>query len=247
LAIYLGYKDVWLYGSELSSGTEYTYQAINYAFWVGFAHGKGINLHMECWHNEFYNQPIYGYDGELQLTREYFESRAAELTTDHQHKEAAYKKLQDRLMRAMQENDFDRVGELSVNLESMAMKTGEALGALEEAQRYAALDRPHSRQEFERVAARSQKEGSELEIAMHRTAGTCEYVWNGWRQTGQLAYRDQFLTFLRVKTKHAYDAGIKLGLYGENIANIDKYDANITAAGGQRAVYQAMPQEVVNA
>ena len=63
LGIYLGYEEIWLYGSELSSNTEYTYQATNYAFWIGFAVGKGIDLHLECWHDEFF-QPIYGYEGE---------------------------------------------------------------------------------------------------------------------------------------------------------------------------------------
>ena len=37
LAIFMGYERILLYGSELSSNTEYTYQATNYAFWIGFA------------------------------------------------------------------------------------------------------------------------------------------------------------------------------------------------------------------
>jgi hypothetical protein len=239
LAIYLGYTDIWLYGSELSSGTEYTYQAINYAFWIGFAHGKGVNLHLECWQKEFDGQPIYGYEGELQLSKEFFKARVAALAEDQRQNDYAYKKLQDRLRKAIFDNETERAGELSLNLESQAMKAGESLGALAEAQRYADLDRPHSRQEFERVSAKAKLEGRELEIAMHHSAGTCEYVWNGWRQTGQAGFRDQFMTFLKVRTKHAYDTGVQIGIYNENVTYLTEYDARMTAAGGQRALYQA--------
>jgi hypothetical protein len=125
LAIYLGYKDISLYGSELSSNTEYHYQAINYAFWIGFAHGYGVNLDMQCWHQEFFKQPIYGYEGELQIDREHFKKCFQEHESVYRTKCNAVEKLKNKLDKAMLESNFDKVGELSLTVETAAINTGE--------------------------------------------------------------------------------------------------------------------------
>ncbi|MHA2384551.1 MAG: hypothetical protein ACXACT_18430, partial [Candidatus Thorarchaeota archaeon] len=151
LGIYLGYKKISLYGSELSSNTEYTYQAINYAFWIGFAHGYGVDLDMQCWHNEFFQQPIYGYEGELQLESEHFERLHKDHETIYRGKVKAVEKLKNKLDRAILESKFDKVGELSLAVETATINTGEVFGAMSEAERYAERTDHISRQEFERV------------------------------------------------------------------------------------------------
>jgi len=240
LGIYSGFKDIWLYGSELSSNTEYTYQAINYAFWIGFAHGYGVNLHMECWHNEFFDQPIYGYEGELQIDREYFEQMYHEHETIWKAKQNALKKLQEKLDRAIIDAEFDKAGELSLQVETAAMNTGEVYGAMTEAKRYSERTDHISRQEFERVSAQAQIDGEGCEKAMNFEAGKCEYVWNIWRQTGNLEARNQFKIFLKEKNEQAYKTGKNLGIFRENLAYRHEYDQRVTAAGGQRAVHQVM-------
>ena len=237
LAIYLGYKHIKLYGSELSSNTEYRYQAINYAFWIGFALGHGVELDMECWHQEFFEQPIYGYEGELQLDTEYFMERQKENELIWKAKDSAYKKLQNRLDDAMLKSKFEKVGELSLTLESAAIKTGEMYGKMNEAKRYAERTDHISRQEFERVAAQSQVDGEGCEKDMHHEAGKCEYVWNVWKQTGNHQALEQLRIFLDKKTELAFIMGKKLGKFRENMAYQDEYDQRVTAAGGQRAVY----------
>ena len=135
LAIHLGYREIWLYGSELSSNTEYAYQATNYAFWIGFAHGRGIDLHLECWQSEF-NQPLYGYEGETQIEKGFFEERCAEYEKAWKHNEFVVSKLRNAMENAMLKAKFDRVGELSLNIEQAAMSSGEAYGIMSEAKRY---------------------------------------------------------------------------------------------------------------
>ena len=238
LAIYLGYQHIELYGSELSSNTEYTYQAINYAFWIGFAHGRGINLDMRCWHQEFMEQPIYGYEGELQIDPEKFAISAKEHEVVWKAKDREYKKLQSKLDKAMLKKKFDEVGTLSLELEQMATSTGETFEAMNESLRYYERTNPISRQEFERVSARAQLDGEQAEKDMNHAAGKCEYVWNVWIQTGSLEALNQLRAFLKEKTDYAFDTGKHLGIFRENLHYMGEYDQLVTAAGGERAVAQ---------
>ncbi len=235
LAIYLGYKEIWLYGSELSSNTEYAYQATNYAFWIGFAHGRGIDLHLECWQAEF-NQPIYGYEGEAQIDRAYFSERFAEHERAWQTNEKTLAELKNRLDRAMLEAKFDKVGQLSLELQTVALVAGESSGAMSEAERYSQRVDPISRQEFERVSANAFNNGEKVRESMWHAGGKCEYVWNVWKQTGRLEALNQLRTFLKERTQLAYDTGAMLGIYRENIGYLNKYDEVVTALGGKRAL-----------
>ena len=243
LAIYLGYQHIELYGSELSSNTEYHYQAINYAFWIGFAHGRGINLDMRCWYQEFFEQPIYGYEGELQLDRDFFVKCHDEHEIVWKIKDSAYQKTQNKLDKAFMKMQFDRVGELSLDLENVAINTGEVSGAMREAKRYSERTDHISRQEFERVSARAQLDGEVSEKAMNHAAGKCEYVWNVWKQTGSVEAKNQLKTFIKEKTGQAFDMGIHLGIFRENLSYMNEYDERVTAAGGTRAIAQVLGNE----
>jgi len=238
LAIYLGYKHIQLYGSELSSNTEYGYQAINYAFWIGFAKGRGVNLELHCWQDEF-NQPIYGYEGELQISKDFFELRITDIETAARLNMSAVEKLEQRIQEAMLEADFQKVGELSVSLQEMAIKAGEPAGALAEAQRYAQRNDPISRQEFERVSAQAQIDGDKLKQEAYHLEGVVSYVWNVWKRTGQNMALNQLREFMKRKTEKFYEMGFRLGVHRENAQYMAEYDQLITAAGGQRAVSQA--------
>jgi hypothetical protein len=237
LGIYLGYKHIELYGSELSSNTEYFYQAINYGFWIGVAVGRGVDLRMECWHQEFYKQPIYGYEGELQIDKDFFYERFVECEIIWKAKDKAYQKLQKKLDKALMEAKFDKVGELSLALENAAINTGEVWAGMKEAKRYHERTDPISRQEFERVCAQAQLDGEGVEKMMNHEAGKCEYVWNIWRQTGNYEALKQLRTFLGKKTDLAFDMGTKLGVFRENMLYRDEYDRRVQSAGGKRAIH----------
>jgi hypothetical protein len=238
LAIHLGYEHIALYGSELSSNTEYGYQAVNYAFWIGFAHGRGIDLRMECWQSEF-NQPLYGYEGELQIPRDFFQLRIDDLATADRVNKKSMQKIEQKMNEAMMDFKIDKVAELSLNLESMALKAGEAAGALAEAYRYHERTQPISRQEFERVCAQAQMDGDKSKDEMNHLAGICEYVYNVWAQTGNGQALGQLRDFMRKRTEQAFETGRQLGIFRENAQYMSRYDEYVTAAGGVRAVSQA--------
>lgn len=235
LAIYLGYEHIELYGSELTSNTEYTYQAVNYAFWIGLAHGRGVDLELHCWQNEF-NQLIYGYNGELQLDREFFGERVAENESIRQNNQRAFEKIKKQLSNEIYENKFQKVAGLSIEIENAALAVGELEGIVSEAKRYHAKEAMISRQEFERVAAQAQKDGEELREQKIHKGGICEYLWNTWKQTGMIEARDQLRQFLGEKTQLAYDCGVKHGVFTENMNYLNEYDKRLNAAGGVRAL-----------
>ena len=245
LAIHLGYKHIKLYGSELSSNTEYRYQAINYMFWIGFAHGRGVNLEMKCWHDEF-NQPIYGYEGELQLDQDFFANTYKNNETTWRISDKGYQKLGNKMDKALLEAKFDKVADLIITLENVALKTGEMYGRMKECKRYMERTDHISRQEFERVAAQAQLDGEIKQKKMDHEGGKCEYVWNVWKLTGSLEAKNQLSTFLDTKTDYAFEMGEKLGIFRENVSYQNEYDTRVSAAGGKRAVYFEGRETVVS-
>jgi len=236
LGIYLGYGHIALYGSELTSNTEYRYQAINYAFWIGFALGRGIELDMQCWRNEFVYQPVYGYEGELQIDQGYFVNAHVDLEKRWKSKDKTYQKLQDKLDNEMLDSKFEKVAQTMLDFETCAINTGEAYGSMKEAERYAERTNQISRQEFERVAAQAQIDGELASRDMNHEGGKCEYVWNVWQQTGQIQALQQLRQFTSTKIDYAFKVGEHLGIFRENMAYQGEYDKRVTAAGGERAV-----------
>lgn len=61
-AVYLGYERIDIYGIELDSNTEYSYQQGNFKYWVGVAVGRGIEVNV---YSSMFNAPLYGYEGEV--------------------------------------------------------------------------------------------------------------------------------------------------------------------------------------
>lgn len=235
LGIYLGYPEIQLFGSELTSNTEYAYQATNYAFWIGFAHGRGIDLKLNCWHAEFW-QEIYGYHGELQLPRLFFQEREAELSAAYHNNNGIYEKVQNKLDAALLEHKYDEVAQTSIQLDGVAQVTGETFQAMTEAQRYLAREDMISRQEFERSSAEAQRDGEELRSKRDHAGGKTEYVWNAWKLTGQYRALEQLRVFLAEKRDLSYQVGQQLGKFRENITYMNEYDARLQAAGGKRAL-----------
>lgn len=243
LAIYLGYKDIALYGSELTSNTEYQFQATNYAFWIGFAHGRGVNLDLECWQDEFYNQPLYGYEGEYQIDKEFYINKFHEYEKAVKSNEFTYKKARDRIEKAMEDKDYKSVGDLIFSITEVARAVGETRGARDEALRYSERTDMISRQEFEKKSAQAQIDATESENNMYYSGGKCEYVWNVWKQTGRYEALAQLREFIEEKCNHAIDFGRHFGIAHENMMFMVQYDKGITALGGERARAQILGKQ----
>lgn len=241
LALYQGYEYIEIWGIELTSNTEYSYQLENWLYWVGVAKGilgDGLVLHSGEVH---FQSRLYAYEGEIQIDRQYFRQRADELEKDWKFADSALKKAMDRLGAAVVDQKFDQIAQLSINIQDAALMAGELAGALSEAKLYADRFDPITRQEFERRAATGQNGAEQHRAQMYHEGGKVEYTFNVWKQKQILDARDQMLKFLNAQAKHAYDCGANIGIFHENQKYMMEYDARLTAAGGERTK-QALTQ-----
>lgn len=77
-AIYKKYKRIELYGVEMETNTEYAHQRPGVAYWCGIAVGRGIEIDFHS--KQFFQSPLYGYDGDITIRLEVFEKRVKELS-----------------------------------------------------------------------------------------------------------------------------------------------------------------------
>ena len=75
LALLQGYRRIEVYGIELSSNTEYSYQLPGWAYWVGLATGAGADIILRSGERQF-SAPLYGYEGERQIENICFVSKS---------------------------------------------------------------------------------------------------------------------------------------------------------------------------
>lgn len=91
LAIYEGFEKIELYGIELKSETEYTYQRANAEMLCGVAMGRGIEVHIPQVTGMFRSK-LY-HKGGQQLERSYLEKHAGLYLEFHEEQLASAKKL----------------------------------------------------------------------------------------------------------------------------------------------------------
>ncbi|KKT30758.1 MAG: hypothetical protein UW18_C0011G0019 [Microgenomates group bacterium GW2011_GWF1_44_10] len=235
LAIYQGYEEIGLYGLDMESNTEYGYQLMNFVYWIGIAYGRGINLYEIC-NKKYFSEKLYGYEGEIQIDREHFSKRFAELLTLWRDKEKESGKLRSRVTDAILEHKYPNVIPLTLQWRSIAIDAGRFSGAMQEAENYSKREDMISRQEFERRAAQAAKDGEEQKALMYLMAGKAEYVFNAWQQTGQYQPLEQLRKFIEQELKLAYNVGALHGAYQENLEYIAEYDNRLEAAGGVRTL-----------
>lgn len=76
LAIYKGYGRIELYGVEMESNTEWQRQRNGVYFWIGVALGRGVEVVIHPVSGLF-DEPLYGYEGDMEIGREQLEGRLA--------------------------------------------------------------------------------------------------------------------------------------------------------------------------
>lgn len=235
LAIYLGYKEIGLYGLDMESNTEYGYQLMNFVFWIGVCEGLGINLYHVS-NKKYFSEKLYGYEGEIQIPRSYFEQRKNELYNTWQDAEKQSNKLRDRVTDYILSRKYEKLVDVILAWREVAISAGKLSGAEQEAINYAKREDMISRQEFERRAAEAAKQGEEQKALMYVLAGKTEYVFNAWKQSGNYEALQQLRTFIQEQMKMAYNVGASSGAYQENLEYIKEYDDLLTAAGGVRTL-----------
>jgi hypothetical protein len=236
LALYLGYEEIHVWGVELTSNTEYSYQLPDWKFWVGVALGMGVRLVLHSGEIHF-KARLYGYEGEIQIERQYYQGRMTELETAWHNADNALKRSKERIMTAILERKYDKMPDMVKACQNAAVECGLMAGALAEAQKYASKEQLISRQEFEKRAARAQNEGEEMRVLMYNAGGKVEYVFNVWKSHPE-SYEavTQLRQFVQEQMKYAYDTGALMGVFKENNQYLDEYDKRLTAAGGVRTL-----------
>ena len=243
LALYQGRKEIHVWGVELTSNTEYSYQLNGWMYWVGVADGMGVDLVLHSGEVHFQSK-LYAYEGEIQIDRDFFKKRAASLEEDWHFAESALRKAIERLDNAITDRDFDKIADLSIKAQDAALVCGEFAGCLAEANNYAARLDPITRQEFERRSATGQNFTEQKRVLMYHEGGKVEYVYNIWKQKQSLEARDQMRKFMQQQQRLAYETGANIGIYRENGSYMNEYDARLTAAGGERTLKALTPQGV---
>lgn len=73
------YKRVEIHGIELQMESEYQYQRTGFGFWVGYLAALGVEVVL---YNSIFDEPMYGYEGDVALSSSEIEKRLDELTKE---------------------------------------------------------------------------------------------------------------------------------------------------------------------
>ena len=215
LAVYKGYEKIRLYGIEMTSNTEYSYQKDNLAFWIGIASQYAI-VEMNCAQGIF-DQPLYGFDGEVTYGMDKIE------------KELEYLKGQARETEILRKEPIE--AETWMDAHSLhidrTIDAGYATGMLAEAQRYLMREEV-SRQEFEQNSAWAKIRSEEYKSLMNFEAGKISVY--------QEIESDKLKESIEKQLERAYSAGMEKGKAYFNQVHMVAMDMLIRSAGGQKAV-----------
>jgi hypothetical protein len=233
LAILKGYEHIEVWGVELSA-TEYMFGADSWRYWVGFAKGRlGKENVILRSGNQLFQCPLYGYEGGFSIGREYFEDRAKYLDGSWTASEKHLRNLKRNIERMIEKKEYDKAKETIQEYEDIAVYTGQLAGALSESERLAAFaDQPADRHEFEKTAAKSQREGVNYQTLQNRTSGMVEYIWNAWKQSnGSDLAATQLLNMVSKLGKQAYETGNQSGVFTESMGYKEEFDKRNLAIG----------------
>jgi hypothetical protein len=235
LALYQGYREIHTWGVELSSNTEYFRQLPNWVYWCGVAAGLGVKVVHHSGQKHF-TSPLYGYHGEVQLDKAYFQGRYKLLTSTYNKAEREMRKVKDRIDAAMLDGKPEKVAEYTMQLRGLATEAGQYSGAVAEAEKCAGRFDPIPRQEMERRAAQAQRDGEKHREKMLHESGKGEYVWNVWRVTRSLDALNQLRALTGAIIQAAFDMGAMIGIYRENLEYMAELDKLTDAAGGEHTL-----------
>lgn len=253
LAIHKGYKRIEIYGVELETQTEYTYQRTGFGLWVGVAAGRGITVDL---HVSIFDFPLYGYEGEVVLDYHIFGERISELSpiverikAQYETQKAATEEAFDKFVETGDKADADKFMRLLGVQKELGQQLSRVDGSLQENQRYQGKadamreasggEFLFSRQEFE-GAARSMQTRSAQELADSNIAGgRCEVIFTELARTAKAKHRRRkagdFMAQISEHMKHLFYSSLYMGALEENHRYMSILDAHIKAAGGAKS------------
>jgi hypothetical protein len=197
--------------------------------------GRGIQVNLLSG-AALFDALLYGYEGSFSFGVEYFRQRKNILENEWIAAEKNLKETQGVIIRLLEKNESMKVMSMIQACQASAMRSGQAAGAMGEAEKYTPNgDKFADRGIFETAAAQAQTDGENKRVEMHRLAGQVEYVWNAWYQSKSINARQQLSALVIRYIQAAYDTGALHGAYAENISYILKCDDLRQAAGAWQA------------
>jgi hypothetical protein len=266
LACYLGYKRIELYGVEMETNTEYQYQRDGVTLWIGVALGEGIEVDA---HISMFDQPLYGYEGEVVFKYEQFMERIAELEPQIEKAGMEYQASLVNIGQALKafiasgsvENEAALFGAVGKQRE-MSQRLGHLDGAKQENERYkrkADVMRDNaegeflfSRQEFESAAKNLQDEAKKADIEFVSAGTTLDHIHRNLKQAARGSKKRERLVLLYEQNLKAYfGLANKVAVYGgaasENFRIMNWLDKHIRAAGGAKSEQALLEMMATNA
>lgn len=251
LGIYKAYRKIEIYGVEMETDTEYRYQRDGVAFWIGIAGGRGIEVDF---HGSIFDAPLYGFEGDVVLDYEVFDTRLAELNPLAREAQERYEVQKKAFGKAAVHflatgDSFQELSEIAQAQLKAAEEFGIFDGARQENERYKAKADAmkaasggtflFSRQEFEAAGQAIFKERSKAMLLGNTMAGRCEVLLQNAANTksGDLlrtrykTFAEAYNEYIRVSTA----VGMYTGALGENTAFLKTLDAAVKAAGGAKS------------
>jgi hypothetical protein len=249
-AIHQGYKRIEIYGVALASNTEYAYQQGNFKFWVGVAIGRGIDLFIA---SEMFDNPQYGYEGEVEIPYSAFAERIAQLQPQHAAAVAEYEAAQmetsklldgflhgdvtDKIMPSVQRmvHAGGKLGNLDGAIQANTFYQRKADDMIKTSERFI-----FSRQEFEHNARQAQNNAIEHRAQFNAAAGQLDLfhrtVVNAAkgspkREKALANYRAIMAQYLKASNIEAGWTGVA----NENLRYMARLDAGVKAAGGVKS------------
>lgn len=251
LGIYRGYGAIELYGVELENDTEYRYQRESYAFWTGLAVGRGIKVTAN---SKLFDQPLYGYEGDVAIPMDDFKARLDELKPQVQlatDNYIGYHRAFETIFEALVEGTGDRqiVSNGLRDLAIAANQYGQKDGARQETERFMKKAEDMAakygeyvivRGEFERAAATNGLTYKAKQQELDAIAGALgvsfeKAVAEKSPSKRRKALQGEVMSLANQYITLSIWAGIYSGAYSEGTRYMVRVDELIKAAGGAKS------------
>jgi hypothetical protein len=254
LACLKRYKRIELYGVEMETNTEYQYQRDGVTLWLGVAHGLGIEVDA---HVSIFDQPLYGYEGEVVFPYEKFGERIAEIAPQMEELAKHYNALALDMKAAIElfvadastKHETmvqDKIGEVA----ALGSKLSMLDGAKQENQKYKAKadtmreasggEFLFSRQEFESAAKNLTDKANEAANAIIAIDTKLGIISQNIRSAAKgspkrKALGNEFWENIKVYLQQNNRTSVFKGAAGENFMIMQWMDKHIRAAGGSKS------------
>lgn len=261
LGIYKQYKRIEVYGVEMATGTEYGHQRHGVYYWLGVAAGKGIDIVFHS--NTMFLEPLYGYEGNTRIEKEYYEQRIKELGEKSAEAKAQYEEKKKDLGEKLDiyasdmHNGIENLKEAITSVGKEAHLFGECDAAIQLHEYYLRKcnqqleetgDYIIHRQEYEGNASKSAQEyhmvaSQQLEVVriMHdRVKRLLASTSRFERREANKQLKEAILQYANITTR----VGASMGVGSESGQLMKQLDMYTTALGGKKAVEALLEDSV---